>query len=106
MINKPAYGTWRAPSSGTVIPASITERLIQAQAIYSVSPASQASKLVQRTNFQPSSAQYSQLASSQSAMAIELGKLTQAVDKINRKEWTVDLNIAPGNPLLNRLKRT
>lgn len=106
MINKPAYGMWRAPSSGVVLPAHVTEQLVQTQAMYSVSPQSRASNLVRTASGAHDNAQYVQLARSQASMAVELGKLTQAVDKINRKEWVVDLNIAPGNPLLNRLKRT
>lgn len=106
MINKPAYGMWRAPSSGVVLPANVTEQIVQAQAMYSVSPQSRASNLVRTASSAHDNAQYVQLARSQASMAVELGKLTQAVDKINRKEWVVDLNIAPGNPLLNRLKRT
>lgn len=102
MINKPAYGTWRAPSSGIVIPAHITKELVGPNNNLT-SRGQQATVTASRVTRRRG--EYLELARSQNTMAMELGKLSQAVAQISRKEWEVNLNVGSGNPLLNRIKK-
>jgi tape measure domain-containing protein len=107
MINSPAWGQWTAPSSGTIIPAHLTKQLdipssgINLKNIPSPSATSRASAgtdmpLIQSLN---------RISSVQHEQAVELGKLSRALDRIEQREWKVDVNIAGNNPLLNKLRK-
>jgi tape measure domain-containing protein len=110
MIDAPAWGTWKAPSSGTVIPAHLTKQLkIPAGGINLNSPrtANISSSRLQRTggNAAVSQAMH-RISQAQQAQANELGRLSRAVDRMTDKNWNVDVNINGNNPLLNKLRRT
>jgi tape measure domain-containing protein len=107
MINSPAWGQWTAPSSGTIIPAHLTKQLdipssgINLRNIRQPSATSRASAgsdmpLVQSLN---------RISSVQHEQATELGRLSRTLDRIEQREWKVDVNIAGNNPLLNKLRK-
>lgn len=107
MINSPAWGQWTAPSSGTIIPAHLTKQLdipssgINLRNIRQPSATSRASAgsdmpLIQSLN---------RISSVQHEQATELGRLSRALDRIEQREWKVDVNIAGNNPLLNKLRK-
>lgn len=111
MINAPAYGTWRAPSSGTVIPAHLTKMLnIPSGGVNLNNPKSaninrRVLGVSNGSNARINAALH-HLGSAQQAQAEQLGKLTRAINAVNDKEWKVDLNINGNNPLLNKLRRS
>lgn len=96
-INKPAWGQWTAPQDGYVIPADITRQLntynpvlgsihnAAAEGISKINP-------IQKAN------------STDPLLADQLGKLSQAVDRINSKDWKLDVRIDGNNSLLNNLQ--
>lgn len=105
-INKPKNALWRAPSSGTVIPAHIwagldvpaggvrtTAKPMTAtggnNGLHKVVRAIQAS-LSGGTN---SSAAMHEMASVQARQAIEIGKLSRAVNKLADKDHTVNVAV-------------
>jgi hypothetical protein len=108
MINSPAWGQWTAPSSGTVIPAHLTKQLdipssgINLKNIRKPSAPSRVSggvgdmALVQSLH---------RMSTVQHEQATELGRLSRTLDRIEQREWKVDVNIAGNNPLLNKLRR-
>jgi len=107
MINAPAWGQWTAPTSGTVIPAHLTKQLdipssgINLKNIRKPSAPSRVSgvsgdmALVQSLH---------RMSSVQHEQATELGRLSRTLDRIEQREWKVDVNIAGNNPLLNKLR--
>lgn len=110
LINAPAYGTWKAPESGTVIPAHLTKQLnIPAGGINLNNPrgirANRRVVGVTRSSDARTSSLLHSLNTTQQAQAQQLGKLTRVIDTLAGKEWTVDLNINGNNPLLNKLRR-
>lgn len=110
MINAPAWGTWRAPESGTVIPAHLTRQLsipaggINLNSARGVS-ANRRVAGVSRGSDARTAALLHSMNNTQQAQAQQLGKLSRAIDTIAGKEWKVDLNINGNNPLLNKLRR-
>ena len=105
-INAPAWGTWRAPSSGTIIPAHIAAGInIPKSGVKASSPGA---------SFSPSSskkggsglgrvvanllsalsasqnARHSNSDSIQATQALEIGKLSRAVDNLAKKDLNVN----------------
>lgn len=84
LINAPSGGTWRAPSTGTVIPAGITAQL-QARGAIAITGA----RLV-------AGGAMAQQAVVNAEQAVALGKLEQAVDRLTRKDWNVHVTMRQG----------
>lgn len=113
MINKPKNSLWRPPTSGTVIPAHIAQTLdIPASGIkVNHSAASVVQGMARRDAGAPDVARalYAALessgvisnsrynATSQAAHAIQIGKLTHAINKLVDKNWDVNVNIKERN---------
>jgi tape measure domain-containing protein len=108
MINSPAWGQWTAPSSGTVIPAHLTKQLdipssgINLKNIRKPSAPSRVSGGVGDMALVQS---LQRMSTVQHEQATELGRLSRTLDRIEQREWKVDVNIAGNNPLLNKLRR-
>lgn len=124
MINKPKNALWRAPSRGTVIPAHLTAGLSipssgvsvaagasrrvssavsnmsnSASIARAVTQALRASGLLETNN---------SAAANQAGQAVQLGKLTHAVNKLVDKDWNVQVNVKNPSPsayvnMINRL---
>lgn len=109
MINRPPYGLWKAPSDGTVIPASLVSQF-KIPSIGIKSNAHNTSKFVYSNNTNRSAshigrAVYDALiqsgivsksnynANSQAFQAVQIGKLTHAINKLVDKEWGVNVNV-------------
>lgn len=109
MINKPKNAIWRAPSSGTVIPAHLTSMLqIPRTGVKMTADASsRVSRMARSAN---SASGISRAISSalkgvaidtgndynaraQAAQAAQLGKLTVAINELTRKNWNVDVKV-------------
>ena len=112
-INAPAWGTWRAPSSGTIIPAHIAAGIDIPKGGVKVSKpggglsSSSVKKngsglgrvianLVNALNASKTSQKNNDNAI-QATQAIQIGKLTQAVNKLVDKDWNVGVNIQGQN---------
>lgn len=111
MINAPSWGQWKAPSSGVVIPAHLTRQLSIPRGGINLAD-SGAPSVAKRALLNPQQAGNSavnnalrQIGYAQQTQAQELGKLARAVDRLQSKEFTVDVNINGNNPLLNKLRR-
>jgi hypothetical protein len=103
-INKPKNALWRAPSSGTVIPAHIWSQMdipkggVQA-GVRSVPTAANdggLARLARQIQFGIASSNGSEeLASVQAQQALEIGKLGRAVEKLTSKKWNVQVGVTP-----------
>jgi hypothetical protein len=109
-INKPKNALWRAPSSGTVIPAHIWSKLdvpssgvrtnVRPMAASSGSSGLQrVVRAIQSSLSQPRESNQSmhELAAVQASQAAQVGKLTHAVNKLVEKDWNVGVNIRAEN---------
>lgn len=110
-INAPAWGSWTAPGSGTVIPAHIAAGIdlprsgAQAPGAVTAMTASGGRngmtkamvQLINAVNNSRRSNEPNQQASIQAAQAVQIGKLTHAVNKLVEKEWSVGVNIRAQN---------
>lgn len=110
MINAPSWGTWKAPESGTVIPAHLTKKLnIPSGGInLNNAPGGSLARKVSRGGFNGDPALVQSLhriSAVQNNQAAELGRLSRVLDRIEQREWKVDVNIAGNNPLLNKLRQ-
>lgn len=85
MINAPSGGTWRAPSSGVVVPAGITAEL-QARGALPV-------RAARLTGGGSAIAEQAAVGAQQ---AVVLGKLEQAVDRLAAREWNVNVTMRQG----------
>lgn len=107
-INARPWSTWRAPSSGTVIPAHIAANLTpsrgglassrdhssQMSAIRSKSTANDRLIRSMVTAITQSGGNSNQnLAAAQASQAIQIGKLTHVVNELVEKEWSVRVNV-------------
>lgn len=124
MINKPRNALWRAPSRGTVIPAHLTSRLDIPSGGVNLAPGA-SSRVSRATSGVSGSANIARaiaqalrasgmletngnVAVSQASQAVQLGKLTHAVNKLTDKDWNVQVNVkSPGTStymdLINRM---
>lgn len=85
LINAPSGGTWRAPSSGVVVPAGITAEL-QARGALPV-------RAARLTGGGSAIAEQAAVGAQQ---AVVLGKLEQAVDRLAAREWNVNVTMRQG----------
>lgn len=85
LINAPSGGTWRAPSTGVVVPAGITAEL-QARGALPV-------RAARLTGGGSAIAEQAAVGAQQSVV---LGKLQQAVDRLAAKEWNVNVTMRQG----------
>lgn len=106
-IRAPRNALWRAPSSGTVIPAHIW-RDIQAPSgriAPTAAPAMPNALVNRETRMQralmsalmqrqpQADGALQELASVQARQALEIGKLSSAVDELNKKDWNVNVQL-------------
>lgn len=105
-INKPKNSLWRAPSSGTVVPAHIMQALRNpksgidiSQAIPSVHQGGSSMRRLSRVlqlafarNQNPQGSM-SELASIQAHQAKQIGKLSRAVSDLANKDWNVNVGL-------------
>jgi len=109
MINRPANSTWRAPSSGTIIPAHLTSLLNIPRGGVSL-PSGASSRFHKATRGSnggrsleraitsalrgsSGAASNGYEARSQAAQAAQLGRLTSAINELTRKNWNVDVKV-------------
>jgi tape measure domain-containing protein len=108
-INARPWGQWRAPSSGTVIPAHIAAGLdipsggvqvsrnnaglIDRAANGSGKMARVMSRMVSAVNASLRGGSNSELAAIQANQALQIGKLGRAVDDLASKDWNVNVRV-------------
>jgi tape measure domain-containing protein len=106
-INKPRNALWKAPSSGTVIPANLwsnmnipkagiqtTQRPIASVAAGGDGELAKISRQIQMNLMMAQSSQNNdELASVQAQQALEIGKLGRAVEKLTSKKWNVQVGV-------------
>jgi len=108
MINKPAFGEWRAPSAGTVIPAHLTSLLNIPRGGVKL-PSGASSRVSRATRDLNSSKGITRAITSalratggierdqqsriQATQALQLGRLTNAINELARKNWNVDVKV-------------
>lgn len=85
LINAPSGGTWRAPSSGVVVPAGITAELQARGAL--------PGRAARLTGGGSAIAEQAAVGAQQ---AVVLGKLEQAVDRLAAREWNVNVTMRQG----------
>jgi tape measure domain-containing protein len=114
-INVPANATWRPPSSGTIIPAHMWKQInapsghvrsaegsVGVMTARATSGATDLSGIVRRIEMSIARSNASggtgELAAVQAQQAIEIGKLSRAVDKLAEKKWNVKAVVtSPGS---------
>ena len=120
-INKPKNALWRAPSSGTVIPAHIWSKLDVPKAGVRVNKPHIATRgtnaksnmqaVVRAVQFSLAASKSSdsalqEIATVQAHQTLELGKLSRAIDRFADKDWNVNVGLTSGNntyiDMLNR----
>lgn len=104
-INRPRNGLWRAPSSGTVIPADIWAGLrVPSVDIRANSPVSsgfsgdngltKVARAIQAGMMRnAASSGVNELAAVQAHQALQIGKLGRAVDDLASKDWNVNVKV-------------
>lgn len=106
-INRPPNAIWRAPSSGTVIPANIMSMLAAPSGRVEASrPVSQIGSSSSATNIaraiqaavsnassHGNSSDVNELARVQAHQAVQIGRLGAAVTKLAEKDWDVKVNV-------------
>jgi tape measure domain-containing protein len=104
-ISRPRNSTWRAPSSGTVIPANIWSQIdlpssrVQASSspagLYAIKdPIQRLARLIRGSNQQSNtSSGITELAAVQANQALQIGKLGRAVDDLASKDWNVNVRV-------------
>jgi hypothetical protein len=118
MINAPSWGSWRAPTSGTVIPAHLTRLLnipsgginLNSGPSANVGRISRASSplgavlsaLKYPTNGMTSD-QASNITATQAQQAVAIGKLSRSVRELSRKDWNVNVSVKNGGSTNNYL---
>lgn len=105
LINRPANSLWTAPSSGTVIPAGITESL-KTQGVFDAGRVANAA--VSGGSISRQSGIDRDLAATVAGQALAIGKLQQSVDRLVEKDWNVRVRVrndAGGASHLNLLNR-
>lgn len=116
-INAKPWATWRAPSSGTVIPAHVAAgldiphggvRLSRGNSSVvdrAVSTNNQSGRMmgqmIAAINASMRSNNNRDLAATQASQAVQLGKLTHAVNELAEKDWNVRVNIRNSGESLN-----
>lgn len=113
MIQKPKNSLWKAPSSGTVIPAHLTKMLEMPATKVNIGSAT-AKKVARMSGSNRKSADIANVisraiasldigasnrfaATAQASQAVQLGKLTHAVNELTEKNWNVNVNVkTPG----------
>jgi tape measure domain-containing protein len=115
-IEKPKNALWKAPSSGTVIPAHLWAKMdvpkggvkVANAKVPAASGDSKMTSLVRQiqASLAPDSRK-DEIAAVQAQQAVEIGKLGRAVDKLAAKKWDVHvgLNNGSSNGYLNALNR-
>jgi tape measure domain-containing protein len=106
MINKPQNAMWRAPSSGIVIPANVISQMTIPQAnvkprVKSVNPASSGqdrfvnklTRYIGAIAAGKSNGDLGQLANVQAQQAVQIGKLSRAVQDLTEKDWNVNVKL-------------
>ena len=123
-INAPAWGTWRAPSSGTIIPAHIAAGInipkggvkLSKPKTGSLSSSSKkggnglgrvVANLLNALNASQN-ARHGNSDAIQAGQALEIGKLSRAVDKLAKKDWNVNVAVrgSSGASYLDALNRS
>jgi hypothetical protein len=119
-INKPKNGMWRAPSSGTVIPAHIWSQLnapsggvqVTRQVAATVSSEGIGGRMLRLLKAaivpQRETGQHvAELARVQAHQSLQIGKLSHAVDKLANKDWNVNVGVrtSSGSTYLDGLNR-
>ena len=120
IINRPRNSMWRAPSTGTVIPAHIMKDL-QASSNTSNGPNIQTAFTAAKGDFnsafikgaqfalskQNANDSISQLAATQAGQAAQIGRLSRAVDGLVAKDWNVNVQVRSngGTAYLDALNR-
>lgn len=97
-IKKPAWGQWTAPQDGYVIPADITKQLSTYNPVLGSIHNAAAEGISKVSPMQ-------KVGANDQVLADQLGKLSQAVDRINSKDWKLDVRIDGNNSLLNNLQQ-
>jgi tape measure domain-containing protein len=106
MINKPQNAMWRAPSSGIVIPANVISQMTIPQAnvkprVKSVNPVSSGqdrfvnklTRYIGAIAAGKSNGDLGQLANVQAQQAVQIGKLSRAVQDLTEKDWNVNVKL-------------
>jgi tape measure domain-containing protein len=120
-INKPRNALWRAPSTGYVIPAHIWSEINTPSGVVgsrqptaSISSggsirriASMIRSAIATNNNAGIKEGLDRLASLQAGQAVQLGKLSHAVGRLNEKDWNVKVNVTPkgGDGYLGMINR-
>ena len=106
MINRPQNAMWRAPNSGVVIPANIIRQMPVPEAnvkprtrkISSVSSgqdrfADKLGRYMGAIAVSKSTGELGQLANVQAQQALQIGKLSRAVQDLAEKDWNVNVKL-------------
>lgn len=121
LIKAPAYGTWRAPSKGMVIPAGITQQM-KDRGVFGLdgqgslrhpspaasgmtSPAGDQNRSRRSVKHLTTNNDLNRLMAEQ---ALEIGRLRRSIDDLAQKDWSVNVKVrndAGGASYVNTLNR-
>lgn len=118
MINTPSWGSWRAPTAGTVIPAHLTKLLsIPSGGINlnsapsanvgrisrAASPLGAVLSALRYPANGMTSEQAGNITATQAQQAVAIGKLSRSVRELSNKDWNVNVSVKNGGSTNNYL---
>jgi hypothetical protein len=107
-IHKPAYGTWSPPARGMVLPAGLSQQLMEAGALPPHPGVPQRSKgsltRVEQVSQAVSMNMNGNMLLAMRKQSLELGKLQKSIDTLSGKDWSVSVRTPSNAGLIRTLQ--
>lgn len=108
-IHKPAYGTWSPPTRGMVLPAGLSQQLMEAGALPPPPGVPQRSRGAVASRVEQVSQALTMNASGNMILAmqkqsLELGRLQKSIDALAGKDWSVSVRTPSNAGLIRTLQ--
>jgi TP901 family phage tail tape measure protein len=107
-IHKPAYGTWSPPARGIVLPAGLSQQLMEAGALPPHPGVPQRSKRsltrVEQVSQAVSMNMNGNMLLAMRKQSLELGKLQKSIDTLAGKDWNVNVRTPSNAGLIRTLQ--
>ena len=108
-IHKPAYGTWSPPTRGVVIPAGLSQRLMESGALPPLPGANSRRKVGALTRVEQISQSVSMNVDNNMILAVQkqtlqLARLQRSIDKLVGKDWNVNVRTPSSAGILRTMQ--
>ena len=107
-IHKPAYGTWSPPARGMVLPAGLSQQLMEAGALPPHPGVPQRSRgsltRVEQVSQAVSMNMNGNMLLAMRKQSLELGKLQKSIDTLAGKDWSVNVRTPSNAGLIRTLQ--